>query len=165
MGVNLGARSDLRGGAFVGRTSASIEVGDPGFPELRGKETGAELVWRFDTQDSPVVPSTGLSSQVRLSRIFDGPDVAVRDQTFTYNAALTQLTASANQFWSVGPAGRLFVSGSIGTSFDSVPLPTNLFALGTPFRLGAYRAGELRGPKYYVVTSGYLRRVGRLDEI
>ena len=164
VGVNLGARSDLRGGAFVGRTSASIEVGDPGFPELRGKETGAELVWRFDTQDSPVVPSTGLSSQVRLSRIFDGPDVAVRDQTFTYNAALTQLTASANQFWSVGPAGRLFVSGSIGTSFDSVPLPTNLFALGTPFRLGAYRAGELRGPKYYVVTSGYLRRVGRLPD-
>jgi NTE family protein len=42
-GVNLGARSDLRIGAYVGRTSASIEVGDPGFPELRGKQTGVCL--------------------------------------------------------------------------------------------------------------------------
>ena len=40
-----------------GAASASIKVGDPGFPELRGKETGAEIVWRLDTQDSPVVPS------------------------------------------------------------------------------------------------------------
>jgi NTE family protein len=39
-GVNLGARSDLRIGAYVGRSSASIAVGDPGFPELQGKETG-----------------------------------------------------------------------------------------------------------------------------
>ena len=43
-----------------GDTTASIEVGDPGFPELSGKETGAELVWRLDTQDSPVVPSGGV---------------------------------------------------------------------------------------------------------
>ena len=53
VGVNLGARSDVRVGAYVGRTTASITVGDPGFPELRGKETGREIVWRLDTQDSP----------------------------------------------------------------------------------------------------------------
>ena len=164
VGVNLGAASDLRAGAYIGRTSASIEIGNPGFPELRGRETGAELVWRVDTQDSPVVPSTGLLSQARLSRIFDSPDIALPDQTFTYDAALTQLEASASQFWSVGRAGRLFVSGAAGTSFDSAPLPTHQFALGTPFRLGAYGAGELRGPHFYVVTGGYLRRVGRLPD-
>ena len=42
----------------------------------------------------------------------------------------------------------------------TTPLPTDQFALGTPFRLGAYDAGELRGPHYYVATGGYLRRVG-----
>jgi NTE family protein len=36
--------------------------------------------------------------------------------------------------------------------------------LGTPFRLGAYDAGELRGAHYYVATGGYLRRVGRLPD-
>jgi hypothetical protein len=29
-GINLGASSDLRAGAFFGRRSASIKIGDPG---------------------------------------------------------------------------------------------------------------------------------------
>jgi NTE family protein len=164
VGVNLGARSDIRAGGHVGRTTASIEVGDPGFPELRGSETGAEVVWRLDTQDSPVVPAAGLVTQVRLSHLFNGPDIAVEGETFDYDESLTQLSAVANRFWSVGPSNRVFVYGGIGTSFDDAPLPTNQFALGTPFRLGAYSAGELRGPHYYVVTGGYLRRVGRLPD-
>jgi NTE family protein len=164
VGVNLGAQSDVRVGAYVGRTTASITVGNPGFPELRGKETGAEIVWRLDTQDSPAVPSRGLQSRVQLSRIFNGPDVAVNDETFDFASSLTQLSAAANQFWSVGPRNRVFVYGGVGTSFDDTPLPTDQFALGTPFRLGAYSAGELRGSHYYVATGGYLRQVGRLPD-
>jgi NTE family protein len=163
-GINLGARSDLRVGAYIGRVSASIDVGDPGFPELRGTETGAEMVWRADTQDSPVFPIGGLLSQVRLSHIFSGPDITIGEQIFDFDTSLTQLSATASRFWSVGPPNRVFVYGGLGTSFDSVPLPTNQFALGTPFRLGAYSAGELRGPHYYVATAGYLRRVGRLPD-
>jgi NTE family protein len=164
IGVNLGAQSDLRAGAYVGRSTASIEVGDPGFPELRGKETGAELVWRLDTQDSPVVPSAGELSEVRLSRIFDGPDITVGDETVAFDNSVTQLSAAATRFWSRGPRNRVFVYGAVGTSFDTVPLPTDQFALGLPFRLGAYDAGELRGPHYYVATGGYLRRIGRLPD-
>jgi NTE family protein len=164
IGVNLGARSDLRARAFVGRTTASIDIGDPGFPELRGRETGADLVWRLDTQDRTVVPSIGVLSEVRLLRIFDSPDIAVDGEAIPYDASLTQLSATANQFWSFGPANRAFVSGSMGTSFDDMPLPTHQFALGAPFRLGAYDAGELRGPHYYVASAGLLRRIGRLPD-
>ncbi len=163
-GVNLGARSDVRIGAYVGRSSASIAVGDPGFPELHGTETGAELVWRLDTQDSPVVPTAGVLSQVRLLRIFRGPNVTVGGQTLDFDASVTQLSGTASQFWSVGPRNRVFAYGGLGTSFHDTPLPTNQFALGTPFRLGAYDVGELRGPHYYVLTGGYLRRVGRLPD-
>ena len=92
VGVNLGARSDLRVGAYVGRSSASIEVGDPGFPELSGKETGAEIVWRVDTQDKPVAPTGGVLSEVRLFRIFDSPNLAVGGETFDFDASLTQLS-------------------------------------------------------------------------
>ena len=109
LGVNLGARSDLRLGAYVGHTSASIEVGNPGFPELSGKETGAELVWRVDRQDSPVVPSGGLRSEVRLSHIFNTPDLQGAGQAFDFDSSLTQLSAVANNFWSLGPRGRAFV--------------------------------------------------------
>ena len=95
-------------------TTASIEVGDPGFPELSGKETGAEIVWRMDTQDSPVVPSRGTRSNVRLSRIFDGPDIDVNGQTVDYASSLTQLSGTANRFWSVGPRNRVFLYGGLG---------------------------------------------------
>lgn len=163
-GINLGPQSDLRVGVYLGRTTASILVGNPGFPELRGKETGADLTWRLDTQDRPVVPSAGVLSQVRLARIFNGPDVAVGEQTLPFNSSITQLSGVANRFWSRGPRSRLFVYGGLGTSFDSTPLPIEQFTLGTPFRLGAYNTGELRGAHYYVATGGYLRRVGRLPD-
>jgi NTE family protein len=39
-GVNLGANSDVRIGAYIGRTNASIEVGDPGFPRAARKADG-----------------------------------------------------------------------------------------------------------------------------
>ena len=90
--------------------------------------------------------------------------MAVDGQTFDVDSSLTQLSGVTNRFWSVGPANRVFVYGGLGTSFDGTPLPTNQFALGTPFRLGAYGAGELRGNHYYIATGGYLRRVGRLPD-
>src|SRR5262245_42651753 len=164
VGVNLGATSDLRLGAYVGRTTATIEAGDPGLPEVRGKESGAELAWRMDTQDSPVVPSRGLHSQARLARIFDSPDLETREATLFAAKPLTQLTATANRFWSRGPYNRLFAYGGAGTSFDTHPLPTSTFAIGGLFRLAAYDQGELRGAHFYGVGGGYLRQVGRLPD-
>ena len=156
VGVNLGARSDLRLGAYVGRSSATIETGDPGFPELSGKQTGAELAWRMDTQDSPVVPSGGVYSQIRLTHIAEAPELAV-DVPFPYDTSLTQLSGSANQMWSVGARNRLFVYGALATSFDAAPLPPDEFALGAPFRLGAYRPGGVQG-------RSRLRRHGRIPQ-
>jgi NTE family protein len=164
VGVNLGAQSDVRVGAYVGRTTASITVGNPGFPELSGKETGTEVVWRVDTQDTAVIPSSGVRSNVRLSHIFDGPNVEVNGEPFEFASSLTQLSGTANRFWSVGPRNRVFLYGGLGTSFGDTPLPTDQFPLGTPFRLGAYNTGEIIGSNYYVATGGYLRQIGRLPD-
>jgi NTE family protein len=162
-GVNLGAKSDLRVGVYVGRSTASIEVGNPGLPELSGKETGFETLWRLDTQDSAVVPSVGVLSEVKLSHVFDSPDLSFQEMTI--NApSLTQLSGAANRFWSLGARNRLFVSGGLGTSFDGNPLPTSQFSLGAPFRLGAYSPGELRGDHFYAASGGMLRQVGRLPD-
>jgi NTE family protein len=162
-GVNIGARSDLRLGAYLGHRSASIETGDPGLPELEGKETGVELVWRIDTQDSPVVPAGGVHSQVRLAHVFDGPELAGRRPS-PFDTSITQLSGSANEMWSVGPRTRLFVYGALGTSFDGEPLPPDRFALGAPFRLGAYDTGEVSGAHAYAATGGFLRQIGRLPD-
>jgi NTE family protein len=164
VGLNVTRRGDVRVGAYIGRTTATIKVGDPGFPELDGKETGAELLWRLDTQDRAVVPSTGVAAQLRLSQVFAAPDVKFQEESFRSEAPLTQLSAGANGFWSLGPRNRLFLAGSIGASFDDDPLPTSEFELGGPFRLSAYHPGELRGNHAYTFTAGYLRRVFRLPD-
>jgi len=164
IGLNLGNRSDLRVGAYIGRVDANIEVGDLTLPELRGKESGVAAVWRFDGQDSPVVPSSGTAATVSWLRVLDGPDFVVNGQTIAADARVTQLSATMTRFWSAGERNRLFVVGGAGTSRSGRPLPTNEFSLGSPFRLGAYRSGELRGGHYYVGTAGYLRRLGRLPD-
>ena len=77
---------------------------------------------------------------------------------------LTQLAGEINTFWSVRERDRLFVLGGGGTSFDDRPLPTDQFALGSPFHLGALDNGEVRGDHYYILTGGYLRQLGRLPD-
>jgi NTE family protein len=164
VGVNVGARSDVRLGAYIGRTTADVEVGDPSLPEIAGRETGTELAWRVDTQDSPVVPSGGVYSNVRLGHAFDAPDISIDTGVVRRSASFTQFAASGNAFWTMGPSGRVFTFGAIGSTLDGDPPPTSQFGLGAAFRLGAYSPGEIRGEHSWVAGGGYLRQLGRLPD-
>ena len=75
LGVNLGPMSDLRGGAYIGRLDSSAEIGDPGLPRIEGKETAATVRWRYNSQDSAVVPSRGIAAYTDFQHIFDSPPV------------------------------------------------------------------------------------------
>ena len=97
-------------------------MGDPGLPDLEGKETVSELVWRFDGQDSPAVPSKGTYSNVRLNYVFDSPDVSADFATDRTSVGLTQLAGQGTRFWSLTEKQRVFVVGGLGTSFDGQPL-------------------------------------------
>jgi NTE family protein len=164
LGSNLGRLSDIRLGGYIGRVDASVDVGNPGLPDLAGKETIAELLWRFDGQDSPAVPSRGTYANMRLHYVFDAPEVSANFQTDRSSVGLTQLAGRGTRFWSLDERNRLFVVGGLGTSFDGLPLANNQFTMGSAFRLGAYGAGEIRGDHYYAATGGYLRQLGRLPD-
>jgi NTE family protein len=164
IGVNLGAFSDLRLGAYIGRLDANVEVGDPGLPSLSGKETVGEMVWRYDGQDSPVVPSRGVFTSARVSYIFNGPVIDPPLPTARSSVRLTQFETRGTSFHSVRTDNRLFVAWGLGTSFHASPLQTDQFRLGQPFRLGAYQLGELAGDHYYLATAGYLHELGRLPD-
>lgn len=164
LGTNLGIRSDLRAGVFYGRVDANLEVGDPSLPELRGSESGVLAEWRFDGQDSPVIPTSGTLSSVRWLRVIDGPDGVVGSQTVPIDSRFRQLSGTVTRFWRPGERNRLFAYGGFGTSFDRTALPTYKFVLGQPLRLGAYRTGELRASNYVVATGGYLRQVSRMPD-
>ena len=164
VGVNLGAFSDLRLGAYIGRLDANVQVGDPGLPSLTGKETAAELAWRYNGQDSPAIPSRGSAISARVHYIFDGPAIDPPLPTARSSVNLTQFHTTGTSFHTVGADNRIFVGWGLGSSFDKSPLAVNQFNLGQPFRLGAFDLGELKGDHYYVGTIGYLHQLGRLPD-
>jgi NTE family protein len=164
VGLNLGAFSDVRVGGYIGRVDANVAIGNPGLPAVDGKQTVGEMVWRYDGQDSPVVPSVGLRTFVRVGHIFDDPAIEPPLETGRSSHDLTQLETTGTSFHSLSPTDRVFWAWSLGTSFDNRPLPTDQFQLGQPFRLGAYDSGELVGDHYYAATAGYLRAIGRLPD-
>jgi len=163
-GINLGRVSDLRLGAYVGRLDANVDVGDPGLPEVVGKEVVTVLNWRFDSQDSPVVPTHGSNAFANLLYTFDGPEITPPLPTGRSSVELMQMSGEASHFWPRGEHGRFFALGGGGTSFGKTPLPTDQFALGKPFHLGAHDHGEFRGDHYYILTGGYLHQLGRLPD-
>jgi NTE family protein len=166
-GINLGRDSDVRVGASLGWMDATVKIGDPGLPSASGKQTEARLVWRLDTQDSALVPSRGTNAESRFTYTFDGPEITIDGDPFTperSSVGLPQLMGEANWFRSSGARNRFFLLGGAGTSFDNSPLQTDQFALGTPFHLGAYHVGEVRGDHYYIGTLGYLRELGRMPD-
>ncbi len=163
-GFNLGRVSDVRLGAYVGRLVANVDVGDPGLPEVKGKQVVTELKWRVDTQDSPVVPTRGSVAFAHLEHFFDGPEITPPLPSGRSSVGLVQLSGEANRFWPVGQQARLFVLGGGGTSFGDHPLPTDQFTIGSPFHLGALDSGEVRGDHYYVLSAGYVHQLGRLPD-
>lgn len=164
IGTNLGRKSDLRLGAYIGRMDAEVKVGDPGLPAIEGKETVSNLTWRFDSQDSPVIPSRGMLANAWVRYIFDGPELDPPLPTRRSSVELTQFEARSNRFWTFSERNRVFALGGFGTSFDKDPLPTDQFSLGAAFRLGAYSPGDLRGDHYWLASGGYLRQIGRLPD-
>lgn len=163
-GANLGAHSDLRITTYWGKVDMDLAVGNPEFPAIEGAESAVEGLWRIDTQDSPVVPSTGTVGDVRLRYVYEPPDLKGDTIGSMSLPRLTQLSGTASHFWSLGDRHRVFLYGGGGTSFDDDPLPPNKFPLGSAVRLGAYRQGELRGNHYWVASSGLLRRIARLPD-
>ena len=164
VGLNLGAFSDIRLGAYIGRLDANVEVGDPGLPSVTGKETAADLTWRYNGQDSPVIPSRGVAMSARMLYIFDGPVIDPPLPTARSSVHLAQFNTTGTGFRTVRSDNRIFAVWGLGTSFDNSPLVVNQFHLGRPFHLGAYDLGELKGDHYYVGTFGYLHQLGRLPD-
>ena len=160
-GVNLSRESEVSAGFRFGHVDDHVRAGDPGLPELSGREGSFRLRYTLDQQDSPVVPSRGLRIAAGILQTLDSPEIAGVERT---NRDLTQMELGMSSFHSIGGRNRVFAVFAGGTSFDDTPLPTRQFTVGYPFILDAFGIGEERGDHYAVLTLGAMRRIGRLPD-
>ena len=166
IGVNVGRLEDIRLGLDWSRLGASVRIGDPDLPTLKGQQNVATLRWTHDGQDSPVVASRGIFGSAAVRYFLDAPEVTGGEGALVTSKEVAQMDVHGQWMYSFGSSrqSRLFITGGTGHSFNGDPLPTEQFALGGPFRLGAFGIGEQRGAHYLLATGGYLRRIGRMPD-
>lgn len=156
IGYDPGRRSEFRVGyeIFSGRLSPLI--GAAGLPIVNGStgEFRARYVW--DGQDSPSVPALGTRVVVNLSRVLQSPGLA---------HPIGQLDVQTSSFVPLGPKTSLFFDISGGTTFRGSAGPFQVFALGGPFRLGAYLPQEFLGNHYAYSSLGFRREIYRLPTL
>jgi NTE family protein len=155
LGYNSGRRSEFRVGYenFSGRLNPLI--GSQGLPIVSG-DTGefrARYVW--DGQDSPAVPSMGTRIVATASRVLQSPDLP---------HPIGQFELRSSTFLPTGPKTSLFLIASGGTTFRGSAGPFQVFALGGPFRLGAYLPQEFLGNHYAYSSFGFRRELYRLPQ-
>lgn len=168
IGYNTGYRSEVRFGYQAANLQASVKIGDPILPELEGGERLLRLQGIFDDQDSPMIPSRGLYARGRVSHILDVATVvstSPETAAFTPDSEFTTAEIAANWFKEINSRWRLLAAADGGTAFGKNPPPPNNFALGGPFRFGAYNVGEIRTSDYLVGSGGIVREFGRLPEV
>jgi NTE family protein len=161
IGMNLSRESEVSGGWRFGHVSDTVHAGDPGLPELSGREATFRIRYLLDQQDSPIIPSRGWRIAAGVAQTFDSPEIPGVERT---NHDLTQVELGLSTFHPMGARNRVFATFAGGTSFDDTPLPTRQFTGGYPFILDAFGVGEVRGDHYAVLTLGAFRRVGRLPD-
>jgi NTE family protein len=102
------------------------------------------------------VPSRGLRVMANLSHVFNSPGTT---------QSINQLEVQSSTFVPVGAKSSIFVNASFGTTFNQDAGPFQLYALGGPFRLGAYTQGEFLGDHYGYMALGFRRELYRLPAL
>ncbi len=156
IGYDSGRRSEFRIGYQIFDGKLSPLIGATGLPIVNGS-TGlfrARYVW--DGQDSPSVPTQGTRVVASVSRVLQSPGLPQH---------LDQLEIQTSNFKPVGPKTSLFFGISGGTSFRGEAGPFQVFALGGPFRLGAYLPDEFLGNHYAYASLGFRRELYKLPQI
>jgi NTE family protein len=156
IGYNSGRLSEFRVGYEIFEGKLSPLIGAAGLPIVNGStgEFRARYVW--DGQDSPAVPSRGTRIVATLSRVLQSPGL---------EHPIGQLDVQTSNVVPAGGKTSLFLDLSGGTTFRGSAGPFQVFALGGPFRLGAYLPQEFLGNHYAYSSLGFRRELYRLPSL
>jgi NTE family protein len=156
LGFTPGRRSEFRFGYEIFDGKLAPLVGAAGLPIVHGS-TGqfrARYVW--DSQDNPSVPSKGTRVVAMVSRVLQTPGVS---------HPIDQIDVRTSNFLPLGRKASLFFDVAGGSTFRGPAGPFQVFALGGPFRLGAYFPDEFLGNHYVYSSFGFRREFYRLPQL
>jgi len=156
LGYSFGRRDELRFGyqIFSGRLTPLI--GSTGLPTLSGSNGEFRTRYVWDNQDNPAIPRIGTRLIATASRVLQSPGL---------HHPLDQLEVQTSTFIPTGPKTSLFFSADAGTTFHGTATPFQVFALGGPFRLGAYLPYEFVGNDYAYAALGFRREFYTLPQL
>lgn len=156
IGYNTGQRSELRWGyeIFSGRLAPLI--GSAGLPTASGSTGEFRTRYVWDGQDSPSVPSRGTRIVASLARVLQSPGLV---------HPISQFDLQTSTFIPTSIKNSVFLVVSGGTTFRGVAGPFQVFALGGPFRLGAYLPQEFVGDHYAYSSLGFRRDFYHLPQL
>ena len=156
LGVAWSASNELRLGYDVDAVMTTVQVGEPVFDPLDGREQRVSVRWVYDGQDHWIAPSRGTRATADVTWVTETP----------YSPrGYTQGRVTTSTFRSLGPLDRFFLTAEAGTSLGSAPGPFGQFTLGGALRLSAFEVDEWRGDHLIFASTGYLREVGRLPDL
>jgi len=150
-----GRRSEVRFGYEIFDGKLSPLIGSTGLPITSGSTGEIRMRYVWDGQDSPSVPSIGSRVVLTLSRVLQSPDLT---------HPIGQLEMQTSSFVPLGEKTSLFLTASGGTTFRGEAGPFQVFALGGPFRLGAYLPQQFLGNHYAYSALGFRREFYRLPQ-
>ena len=156
LGYNFNRLSELRLGYEIFEGRLAPLIGNAGLPSVSGSTGQFRARYVFDGADSPSVPSRGVRIVANLSRVLQSPGLA---------HPINQLEIDTSTFVPTSVKTSLFFAASGGTSFSSTAGPFQVFALGGPFRLGAYLPQEFLGNHYGYASLGFRRELYRLPQL
>lgn len=164
IGINPGRVSEFRIGARVGRSDASVRLGDARLPEISGAEASLVASWTYDDQDDPLLPSRGAHIVTTATHTLRAPDPADGDTSAGENVTMAETTMTWFRSLTRDRTRRLLAFGGAGRTFEGRPLMLDRFSLGGPARMTAFGIGEARGDHYVYAGGGYLHRLFRLPD-
>lgn len=156
IGWNSGGTTRFRAGYDIAYLKSVSSVGDPPLPRVSGAEQALRARLDYDDRDAPYLAGRGARLTASAQWFLKAPDAP---------RAFGTVEGSFQAAHPVGGEKILSLTMEGGSSFGGHPPVLHQFALGGPFRLGAYPPYAVRGPQYLLGSLGYKVRVGRLPKL
>ena len=157
LGYNFGRLNEIRVGYTALYQKASVFVGSPVLPSLKGLSSSFGFRWVYDGANRPVIFTNGIRYRLSADYFLQSGSA-----TSNFGRVETSLQAARPLFLAKG-FGLLGMSGGSLLGRDDGAL--TFFTVGGPLRLGSLGRNERIGNAYYLGSAGYLYELGKLPPL